>query len=634
MKTILNGLHPSFEALSACSDMNDVDRAASKVSRHVAQCAQCRDAVEQIREMGHSARHEAAGRMPADLWSRIETSAKRATAPRPRETPLADADVWQLAPGLKPTSSWPTSPTRAWTAKRWVGVGVAAAAVVVVALAWPSDRSLEATGTSRLTFSPSRPIPGGVLKVRYTAAQWLKGAPKLVLVGRGLGTPAFGGDWTLGDSLAVLLPAGSGTYAAELRLPSDFMGTWLSVSDSAGKETDSDNLRPWVAIGGGLDGKPSHASLLVAAENVGNIYDVRGDVHGAMSPRQSVDPSDSLRRYFPKSPAGWAFARPPEGKGTLFERLVAFFNSSERKYMSFYNELWPQKNVDAELMYEMSMFGANIQEPDEEIRWARRLATEHPDDPRAFRVLLASLHQVELKQPVGLRDSMQPWLPILDEMYAKVAAGEQPYEVMQFMSRYADSGTVERWRIRVDSASGFRFWDDDALKDANRRRRAVAFWIGETRGSCVRPSGKYPFGTSGESWVARCQRERISTFTRVARVRLIDGDNLGARAFVDSAEQIPLVAENCGRRWSARAYGAIASMRLGDTVRAERELIAEVGIWPNGPYADSARRWMSARVNSPRFTASVDSVRRVFLACEAGQRLDRQARRKRYQSAN
>ena len=98
--------------------------------------------------------------MPEGLWFRVAGAATVAATEQvaPRETQLADAAPRDAAPSLEPTRSWPIPASTSMS----IGVGlvVALAAAVVAVVAWPGGQSLEASGLSRLTYSPARPVAG------------------------------------------------------------------------------------------------------------------------------------------------------------------------------------------------------------------------------------------------------------------------------------------------------------------------------------------------------------------------------------------------------------------------------------------------------------------------------------------
>ncbi len=52
MMNIFSARHPDFDALSAWSDLTDLERASSHLTRHVSQCDECRSVVAAIHGLG------------------------------------------------------------------------------------------------------------------------------------------------------------------------------------------------------------------------------------------------------------------------------------------------------------------------------------------------------------------------------------------------------------------------------------------------------------------------------------------------------------------------------------------------------------------------------------------------------
>ena len=140
-------------------------------------------------------------------------------------------------------------------------------------------------------------------------------------------------------------------------LPRNFLALGLTVLDLEQDEYDADGARAWIVIGGTATRQPSYAAF-VAARDIGPVW------FGGASrfrPRQSVDVADSLKRYFPSHPAGWAYA-PASSSSSAGLDMFRFFKSGERKYASLYERLWPAKGLDAERLHHMAMFANAIQE--------------------------------------------------------------------------------------------------------------------------------------------------------------------------------------------------------------------------------------------------------------------------------
>lgn len=631
IKELFSVMHPTFHALSAYADLSDVDGARTSVGRHVKRCAECSGVVEEIRALGASAREETDESAPEGLWARIE---RAANAPNetasPRETLPPDAKPWDAAPSLRPTKHWPV-PLPTSSRRLWVGIAVAAAAAIVAVLAWPADRSLQASAPSRVTFSPGRPVPGGMMTVRYRPARWFRGAPRLVLVGRWLKPATMVSSRrmpTLGDSIGALLPTSDGNYEARVLLPDDFLGVHMGVSDSAGTDADADGYRLWLAIGGARDGKPSLNSLLASVDD--SYHLMRADA--ALQPRQNVNASDSLKKYFPSYPAGWAYSRELSGKGSRIDRLISFFRSGEKKYLAFHEELWPKKNLDAERMHEMVVLANTISEPGEVNRWARRFAVEHPEDPRAFSDLIDALHQVELTEPPALADSIRPWLPVLERLFTKSAlTAADGYTLYALASRYGDSATADAWMRRLAEATGSIYWHKAYGTNAQMRSAATARWEEIVAAPCVRVNGKFILNATFGDPLVQCQRQRVWTFANLSRAKLLDRDALAARRYADSAQTAQHASGWCGF-YGDYISGVAASLMLGDTTAALRYLVTPAVYWPRWDNAgrDSAQRWLGARLDSPSFKAAVDSARVVVRSCDSSRKAAAEEREKRF----
>jgi hypothetical protein len=608
----LLSLHPSFDALSAHSDRLDLSAPRSRVGRHIDSCGECRGTLEEIRALGDAAREMATAEAPADLWERIARSAaSRSSSETASAPPPALADV---APKQASSRAGGWAQERPSTGA-WVGAIVAVAAALTALVAWPGGRSLQAVGVSRLTFSPSRPVPGGVLTVRYRPAGTMKGATRLVLVGEWVAPRVIGAYYrfpALMDSMAPFRLAADGMYEAQVRLPSDFLGASLAVSDDAG-HGDMDGYRPWQVVGGAKDGRPSLASLLAS---IGSYRQVSG-LGASREPRQSFEPADSLKRHFPSHPAGWAYSRPAAGRGSLVDRLIGYFQSSEKRYLALNDALWPRTDLDAERLHDMAVFAFAIEEPREAGRWVRRLVREHPEDPRALGDLLASLHAVELTQPPSLADSIRPWLPLLDSLYAHTGRpSEDAHAALNLARRYADSSTIALWERRVERTSRFLYWYPQFDTDETARRAAGAGWAQATASTCQVPPGKFSVRGLGGDWVSACQREQTFAFTFRAKSALLDGNAAAARSLADSAITAAFGWQSCASYYGAYVTRARASLDLGDTLGSTRDLITYASIGPAArPASDSARRWLGPRFDDAKFTAAADSARTVYRAC-------------------
>lgn len=609
MSGLMTGFHPSFDALSAHADRPDVEAARTRIARHVARCEQCRADVDEIRALGDAVRAVRSPAAPAWLKSRIESAAPRAEEASP------------IAASARPRREGPSR--RRAVASIAAGLVVIATATIVL---WPRP-TLQAASPSRLTFVPARPVPGGRLTIRYLPAPGMANAARLVLVGRyarpaGLNEHPFAGRIAeLADSLAVLTRAADGAFVATLTLPADFLALDLSVADPAQDAYDVDGRAPWLVVSGAANGGPSLAALLAA-------HDAHRDVFAPwvgtdqMRSRQAADLADSLKRYFPRHPSGWAFTRSYGESHGQFD-FLRFFESADRKYASMFDQLWPMPRLDAERLHDMVEFASSISEPDEVLRWASRLVREHPEDPRALIDLGGALHEMELRSPPALGDSMRVWLPALDRAYLAAPVPNVGYDdAMRLALAYGDSTTKERWRER-ERANGKvgNLWmiarralpreRDDAEREIRLRAEEA----------CVPPAGRFPLGQAVEDWTRQCELYRGGAYGYLSFATLSTGAPRAALAEADSAIVALRRAGLCG---PSRGYldHALASLALGDTATARRDFIAGSAGYPATATVmlDSARAHLGAGFDEVAFRSGVDSVRRDRVACESAAR--------------
>lgn len=615
MSGLMTGFHPSFDALSAHADRTDVEAARTRVARHVARCAQCRAEVREIRALGDAVRAMRSPAATPGLRARIEGAAPGVQAP---------ADTLSV-----------TRPVRARSSLRRAVTGIAAGLLLVATVSvvlWPRP-SLQAAGPSRLTFAPARPVPGGRLTIRYLPAPGLASADRLVLVGRWArpaGSNAFpfaGRTDALGDSLAVLTRAADGAFVTTLTLPSNFLAVDLGVMDPVRDTYDVDGRAPWLVVGGATNGEPSLAALLAA-------HDAHRDVFAPwvgtdqMRSRQGADLADSLKRYFPRHPSGWAYTRSYGMSGGRFD-FLRFFQSAERKYASLFDQLWPSPQLDAERLHDMVEFAYNISEPGEALRWAGRLAEEHPEDPRALIDLTGALHELELRTPPALADSMRAWLPALDRAYLAAPVPNVGYdEALHLAGVYGDSATKIRWLARAQANGQMgNIWMMSRRTPVGERAAAERELRLRAERGCTLAPGRLPLGEAIADWTRRCELYRGMAYGYLSLATLTAGAPRTALAESDSAILAMRRAGFCG---PSRGYvdHALASLALGDTATAARDFIIASAGYPAGSsmMGDSARAHLGRRYDDTEFRRGSDSVRSAGIACQQAARERAKAR--------
>jgi hypothetical protein len=603
MTVLPSGVHPTFDALSTHADRSDLESAGSRVATHVARCTSCREIVAEIRALGVAARAVPPRTAPAYLAARITAAASSRV-----ETPLEPAD-------LPRARSAPTGRPKT------VGLAAASLIALVVALLalWPRPDTLEAAGPTRLTFAPARPLPGGRLVVRYRPTASLDSVTALVLVGRftrpvGLNErPITGRSSLLADSLAVMVRDRDGSFVATVRLPADFLGMEVGVVDPARDAYDIDGHVPWLVIAGLPSGGPSLAALLAA-------QDVRREWFGASEaarPRQRVDAADSLKRHFPAHPAGWAFTRSYGMTRGRFD-FLRFFQSAERKYASLFDELWPSQNLDAERLHDMVVFARNIGEPGEALRWARRLAQEHPEDPRALADLAGALHELELESFPAAADSIRQAISALDRTFRASPPPQAGFDVaFRLATAYGDSATKAQWYdrgVEVGFVEPRRSADRSGPRVAGAWRRIRE----ESARACVLPPARFPLGVSVERWTERCELFRGLALSRLSTELLEQGSPRAALATADSGVVALRRAGVCVTSRAERPR-ALAALALGDTVAAARDLaLASVGDPATAAaQRDTARLRLGARYDESAFRRLADGAAEAQAACVA-----------------
>ncbi len=616
MNRLLRGLHPTFDALSAHADRSDVERTHMRVGRHIDGCATCGATIAEIHALGDEARAMPPVAAPPGLRARIEAAAKAAPAspaPAPRRAEEEDDDRNRAAPELRPTHTFPVPRLRRRTLATLTVAALAAA--VVLAVAWPRADDLQAANPGRLTFSPARPVPGGRLSVRYRPAPWMRDAERLVLVGRfarpaGRNPAWFGGrmEGQLADSIAMLTRRADGDFSATVRLPDDFLAVDLVVVDPVRDRRDQDARAWWIVIGATRAGMPSLPSLLAALE-ITPRWISGGD------PDPTI--ADSLTRYFPRHPAGWAHSRTYGVAKGRFD-LLRFFQSAERQYAAMFDALWPTVGLDAERLHDMVVFAHNISEPGEALRWAERFARERPEDPRALPDLAGAMHEIELRQPQALGDSIRNLLPLLDRAYRAAPVPSEGFlEAARLAESYGDSATRARWDERKSASfASANIWILSRWRSGTSDTGLESELTARVRPGCSKPPGRFPFDRSVARWQTLCNLYSGMAYGALSSHSL-DAKRLdAASAEADSALASMARADFCGPSLAYMNRGRVALLR-GDTTAAEDAFIhASAGYTTNPELVlDTMRVRLGSRYQAARYAARLDSVRREFAAC-------------------
>jgi hypothetical protein len=629
-------VHPTFDALSAFADASSDDVSQARVRRHVRACDACRATVAEIRAMGAAAREMPVTAAPPDLWARVAARRVDEVEVETGTTMIGDAGAPIARPDVPPSADTPAADGDASRGLTIRGKSIAfGVTLVMLALAasmmLPSRMPLEATGLSRLAVSPARPVAGGTIAVRYTPAPYFRREPRLVLIGRvarqGERRDVVRRLWAFdADSLATLLPERDGSFVARLTLPADFSWAQLAVVDSTGDRMDRDGSALWTVVRGNADHSASLAALMSAEENrspwIGHF-----DNHLVAGPRWSI--ADTIQRYFPAHPAGWAYyTRYGVRRGVL--DFLRFFETAERKYASFDETLWPERALDADREHVMVVFARRIEEPLETAKWATRLAREHPGDQRAFDDLYGAIHQMELNSTAGLADSLRAWLPLLidlsrrgasstlgDGVMTGYSAGTPRSDVIASLAQeFGDSATKAAWP-RTPPAHDFVVPGAALRSMSLTEERQARAQLAEP---CGRPAGRYSLA-SGTTWVVQfCELVRSNLLASLSQLEAERGHASLALALADSALHARRPLWACAFADAHRAR-ARALLMLGDSARAVQDLAIATGQSLVPPReAESLLAALGSSSGRARYAAVADSTRRSVQQCAQDRR--------------
>lgn len=644
---VLHGFHPSFDALSSFVDLSDVDAARSRTGRHVARCEPCGVTVGEIRALGDAARAAEVAGPPADLWTRIERAqADGEPATRaPRETPAPESGDYKSAPALRPTRHLP-SPMR--RGLRGAGALLLAAGLILAVLLVPTRRGerLQAGGSAGTwRFTPARPAPGAAVSVVYTPAADESLPRTMILVG-GFARPradvsgrAFTGINGLQDSVATLERRADGAYAGRFLLPADFSAMVARLAHPDGRRvsrimsSDGPVSRGREAtallVGGDARGAPSLESLTAA------LY----LWNGSGAPGYRV--ADTLVRYFPDEPVGYAYLRAPESR-RLLDGLLAWFTSGERKYLALDRRLMAEPTVSVERATAMIAFAHRIDEPAELRKWTMRLAREHADDPRALYLYASMLRGMFSR--ANTVDSVRRDLPLADTLWERNGHRGASEEIIRAAATAGDGAAYRRWTLRamqegvVDWRGDRMSVSPDALYDPDIRRAATPLLRAGLARSCALPPGKVSLWDDNQSWTERCTAGRAENLQGLSRVARLDGEPARALALADSAIALMASTGNCWQGGSHVRRGE-ALLALGDREGAARDLAwgASWGNWQARAFQDSVGQLLRPAVDSARWDAlmrSVSAERAVCVARADRRRAERTARRRAEEQAD
>jgi len=616
MSFLLTGFHPSFDALSAHADLSDVHGARSRVGRHLARCAVCREQVDEIRAIGESVRQAELPAAPAGLWDRIEraaaTSQRMPTPARP--TPEPESDSWKGAPALRPTTH---GRPMVRTGLRRGGIALLAAAAVMAVLLWPTSNQqpLEAgASVGRWRLAPAFPAPGTVVQVRYEPPAGATGDPAVMLLGSTLQlSELFSGDTPddrrLQDSLTTLVRQGDGAYVGRFTTPRSLTAMTLRLSNLQGSQ-----IRRFMSSDGPVSRVPDPVALLVGGSARGGPA-LRSLSAAAQLWTGSRDifytyvVGDTLIKYFADEPIGYALDRTDTSR-RLLDDVIAWFGRGERQYLRFDRRFMEAQSVSADHMLDMIVFAHRISEPGEVRKWTLRLAREHPADPRALDAYGRMLDGMFNRYATS--DTVRRDLPLADSLWARNGGSGSASAIGAAALRAGDTAAYHRWTRRTvetrarDFRGALYGISDAMLVDPAVRVSLVPMLRREVANDCRLPGGKVPHWNHWMSWEERCQADRASAYTMLSVVERIDGRFGRAIALADSAVALH---DAGGRCWSggARRMRGKARLAMGDTAAALPDLASELVTpnWQTEALRDSLKRMLRPAVSEAAWNTAI-----------------------------
>ena len=363
-------------------------------------------------------------------------------------------------------------------------------------------------------------------------------------------------------------------------------------------------------VTGDATGRPSLAALTTAVD----LW--TGDTH---------DPyrvPDTLIRYFPSEPIGYAADRTVGGHG-VFADLVQYFKRGAGQYLKFDSRYANRATVSADHEVAMIRFAARIDEPAERRKWTLRLAHEHPGDPRTLYLYSAMLS--EMLTRINTVDSVRHDLPLADSLWERSGGHGATVDIASVAARVGDSAANRRWILRGimggarTYTGGLPTYDNATLQDAAISAALVAPLRARIAEHCVLPAGRYPRWQGVISWMENCRGNRAWAFSSLSMIERIGGHPQAALALADSS----LALYRANDRWCqgqlARRRRGEALLMLGDSVAAARELAVAVGRWEgrDTQVRDSLGAVLRAVVPEARWNELVAAAADSLNACIA-----------------
>lgn len=610
MKELLRGFHPTFDALSAHVDRSDVDALRTRVGRHVARCARCRETVDEIRALGDLARARELSGVPEGMWARIESAATSVKATE-RTMPLAT-----FAERTRTTEA-PRPPMR--DVRPWLGVTAIAAVLTMsaVLIVNGSRQTLGAESPSRLTLEREFVKPGQPLSMRYRPTPALEKLDHVTVWAWYVGGPVD----VESDARDVLVRAGSLRRAS----PQEFLG---SVNFPAGVRVAGYVVGD--SLGRVIDRAPGRARFLavaLTADDAGRpsfdaLVTLLGDRRMGADLGVVERAAASLERHYPDQPETWFLTYPVRHRGVVSD-IVALFASRERVYAGWHEKLKDRRPLSFETELMMTNMASGLMDTARHEFWVERLVREHAQHPLALAPWIAKHRDVPADSARVVLDAFEPmW-----EAVGPNASGAS--QALALAERSGDPELVRRWRLRsgarnpywvIDSRTASWLTDSATLSEFEARLRAqLAEAVRDSLGAPTIWSSAG--GTSARNFHRRQQIE-----TRLAAIQLMRGDALRAKSALDAIVRRSDERPSC-RMPETMRWRAEAARRLGEMAVARDDLayVATTENWRIAVVGDSVRQLLGAAYSDSAWARAKSSARALHRECWAAGRVSRMA---------
>lgn len=588
------GLHPSFDELSAHADRGDTEAARSRIGRHVARCATCRETVAEIRALGDAVRADPAPGAPAGLWARIERSLGEATKGSVKRDAAVERAVSVAAMReVEPAATTVRAEQRVSKAVRRSSLGlVLIVAATAAVIAMDAREPLAAATPRRLTTDRESARPGSAITFHYRPIEKLANEPSLTvwMLVPGTGEARFDQALLRGGTLHRISAL---DYTGTVVMPDSTPLVMFVVGDSTGETLDRSEARagqlPSMVFTADARGRP-RLDAFVMALGMG-----RGSPDSAAMRRWAKQ----MRDLYPSEPETWILSDAYSHRGVVAD-IVKLFESRERKYYGWHDRLEQRKNVSEAAEMMMASIGWELMDTARAEFWTSRLLHEHPTSTWLPGLWIRRFRDVP-------NDSVAVVLREFEPIYER--AGPSPDALTRAVwlaDRSGDSTLIRRWHLRADPKEyswllGTELWrmagDRAALADVRRRLLDAL-----AEADSAEHGGPTLWGRSRR--FAMFERHRV--LTRLAAVQLVAGDARGAKVALDSLvaqwEALPNCPNPETMRWRADASRALGLM---EQARADLAYVATTENWRLQLVSDSA-----AAILGPSYTkASWDSAR-------------------------